>query len=102
MGRQIEPAAILEQWNQLVEFRTRVCSGQDDPYRVKEILSLDSGFRLDLVHQLLKTLRSHRAGFGADLRLERLRYFRSCFGIEYGRVFWRRLRDTPDNSSPFR
>src|ERR1700676_3094215 len=101
MGWQIEPAAVFEQGNQLVELRTRGGSRKDDAYRMEELLALDSTLRLHLVHQFLKPLRRDCARFSSDLFCERPHHTPACFRSEHGGVFLSGLSHAPKRGGPF-
>src|SRR6185437_8533402 len=83
-------AAFLKDGNQFVECWAGVRSHNDDPYRMKKLFSLYSGFRLNLAHDFVELLGSELSLLGLfvfqNLDGEPCQHFagmrpRQCFGV---------------------
>src|SRR5438067_13397945 len=61
--RQIESAAFFEDWNQFVELRPGVRSGNHDANGMEEFFSFASRLSLHLVDKLFETFGCELSGF---------------------------------------
>src|SRR6185312_11848729 len=57
MYRQLQPAAVFNERDQLVEVRPGMRTNQHDSYRMKQVFALRASLRLDLIHDRLEPFR---------------------------------------------